>query len=89
MKKNRWFGLALVATMMGASFSACSNDAEEVLAQESEIRLTSEINPSRVTSDLQSEQIADGQKIGVTITGSKSGNDYVNKLWTSDGEGGL
>ena len=89
MKKSKLFGLALVATMMGASFSACSNDAEEVLAQESEIRLTSEINPSRVTSDLQSEHIADGQKIGVTITGSKSGNDYVNKLWTSDGEGGL
>lgn len=89
MKRNRWFGLALAATIMGASFSACSNDAEEVLAQESEIRLTSEITPSRVTSDLQSTQIAEGQKIGVTITGSKSGNDYVNKLWTSDGEGGL
>ena len=79
--------MALVATM--ASFSACSNDAEEVLAQEREIRLTSEITPSRVTSDLQSTQIAEGQKIGVTITGSKSGNDYVNKLWTSDGEGSL
>ena len=87
MKKTKLFGLALVATM--ANFSACSNDAEEVLAQESEIRLTSEITPSRVTSDLQSTQITEGQKIGVTITGSKSGNDYANKLWTSDGEGGL
>ena len=87
MKKTKLFGWALVASMM--SLSACSNDAEEVLTQESEIKLTSEITPSRAASNLQSEQIEEGQQIGVTITGSKSGDNYVNKLWTTDGEGGL
>lgn len=89
MKKTKLFGWALVATMLGIGFSACTNETEEVLTQESEIKLTSEITRSRVTSDLQSEQLEEGRTIGVTITGSKSGNDYVNKLWTSDGEGGL
>ena len=89
MKKTKLFGWAFIAFMMCSGFSACSNDAEDVLAQESEIKLTSEITPSRVVSDLQSEQIEEGQQIGVTITGSKSGNDYVNKLWTADGNGGL
>jgi len=88
MKKNRWFGLALVATMMGASFSACSNDAEEVLAQESEIKLTSEITPSRVTSlDYQSTQIVSGQQVGVTITGAKS--DHNNVAWEARANGAL
>lgn len=89
MKKTKLFGWALVAYMMGASFSACTNEADEVLAQESEIKLTSEITRSRVISDLQSEQLEESRTIGVTITGSKSGDDYVNKPWTSDGEGGL
>ena len=88
MKKNRWFGLALVATMMGASFSACSNEAEEVLAQESEIKLTSEITPSRVTSlDYQSEQIVKGQQVGVTIAGAKS--EHKNVAWTVGTDGAL
>ena len=88
MKKTKLFGWALVATMMGVSFSACSNDAEEVLAQESEIRLTSEITPSRVASNLQSDQIVEGQQIGVTITGFHDVT-YSNKPWTADGNGGL
>ena len=68
MKKTKLFGWAFVAYMMGANFSACSNDAEEVLAQESEIRLTSEITPSRVVDlDLQSTKIIEGRKVGVTI----------------------
>ena len=87
MKKTKLFGLVLIAAI--SSFTACSNDTEEVFAKESEIRLTSEITPSRVTSDLQSTQLASNRSIGVTIAGSKSGDDYVNKLWTSDGEGGL
>ena len=88
MKKNRWFGLALVATIMGASFSACSNEAEEVLAQESEIKLTSEITPSRVTSlNYQSTQIVEGQQIGVTITGAKS--EHNNVAWTAGVNGTL
>ena len=88
MKKNRWFGLALVATMFGASFSACSNEAEEVLAQESEIKLTSEITPSRVTSlDYQSEQIVKGQQVGVTITDAKS--EHVNINWEAQEDGTL
>lgn len=88
MKKTKLFGWALVATMMGVSFSACSNDAEEVLAQESEIRLTSEITPSRAASYLQSDQIVEGQQIGVTITGFDDVT-YSNKPWTADGNGGL
>ena len=68
MKKTKLFGLAFLATTICSSFSACSNDAEEVLAQESEIKLTSEITPSRVTSlDYQSTQIIEGQQVGVTI----------------------
>ena len=88
MKKTKLFGWALVATMMGVSFSACSNDAEEVLAQESEIRLTSEITPSRAASNLQSDQIVEGQQIGVTITGFDDVT-YSNKPWTADGNGRL
>ena len=86
MKKTKLFGWALVASMM--SLSACSNDAEEVLAQESEIRLTSEITPSRAASNLQSDQIVEGQQIGVTITGFDDVT-YSNKPWTADGNGGL
>ena len=53
MKKTKLFGWALFASMI--SLSACSNDAEEVLAQESAKILTSEITPSRVVDlDLQS-----------------------------------
>ena len=89
MKKTKLSGWALVATMLGIGFSACTNETEEVLTQESEIKLTSEITRSRVISDLQSEQLEESRTIGVTITGSKSGDDYVNKPWTSDGEGGL
>lgn len=86
MKKSKLFGLALVATM--ASFSACSNDAEEVLAQESEIKLTSAITPSRVTSlDYQSTQIVEGQQVGVTITGAKS--EHNNVAWSVGEDGAL
>lgn len=86
MKKSKWFGLALVATM--ASFSACTNEAEEMLAQESEIKLTSEITPSRVTSlDYQSTQIVEGQQVGVTITGAKS--EHNNVAWTAGANGTL
>ena len=88
MKKTKLFGWALVATMMGVSFSACSNDAEEVLAQESEIRLTSEITPSRVTSlDYQSTQIIEGQQVGVTIIGAK--DEHNNVAWTVGQDGAM
>jgi hypothetical protein len=84
MKKTKLFGWVLMAL---ASFSACTNDAEEVLAQESEIKLTSEITPSRVTNqELQSTQIVPGQKVGVTITGAKS--EHKNVAWTA-GENGV
>lgn len=83
MKKTKLFGLALIATM--TSFSACTNDAEEVLTQESEIKLTSEITPSRAASNLQSTQIVKGQQVGVTITGAKS--EHKNVAW-SVGENG-
>ena len=86
MKKTKLFGWALFASMI--SLSACSNDAEEVFAQENEIRLTSEITPSRVTSlDYQSTQIVEGQQIGVTITGVKS--EHKNVAWNVGEEGEL
>lgn len=79
MKKNKLFGLALLAIM--SSFTACTNDAEEMLSQESEIKLTSEITPaSRVTSlDYQSTQIISGQQVGITITGAKA--EHKNVAW--------
>lgn len=86
MGKTKLLGLALIATM--ASFTACTNDAEEVLAQESEIKLTSEITPSRVASlDYQSTQIVEGQQVGVTITGAK--NEHKNVAWTVGADGSL
>ena len=59
MKTQYLFGFALAATM--ASFTACTNDTEEALSVKNEIRLTSGIIPSRVTTlDFQSTQIAEG-----------------------------
>lgn len=87
MKKTKLFGWAFVATMMGASFSACTNDAEEVITQKNEVKLTSEITPSRVTNqELQSTQIVPEQKVGVTITGAKA--EHKNVAWTA-GENGV
>ena len=88
MKKTKLFGWALVATTICSSFSACSNDAEEVLAQESEIRLTSEIMPSRVVDlDLQSTKIIEGRKVGVTIWGAK--DSHKNIAWEASADGTL
>ena len=88
MKQTPLFGWALVATMLGTGFSACTNEAEEVLTQESEIKLTSEITPSRVTSlDYQSTQIVEGQQIGVTIIGAKS--EHNNVAWSVGEDGAL
>lgn len=79
MKKTKVFGLALIATM--TSFSACTNDAEEVLTQESEIKLTSEVIPTSrtLTQDLQSTSIAANRQVGITITGAKG--PHSNKPW--------
>ena len=75
MKKTKLFGWTFVASMIG--FFACTNNAEEVLTQESEIRLTSEITLSRAISDLQSTQIVEGQQVGVTIIGAKSRHNNI------------
>ena len=87
MKKTKLFGLALIAAM--TSFSACTNDAEEVLTQENEIKLTSEITPSRAASNLQSTQIVAGQEVGVTITGIKEGQEHNNIAWSVGDNGAL
>ena len=85
MKRNKLLVLALLVAM--TSFSACTNDAEEVLTQENEIKLTSEITASRVASlDYQSTQIVKGQLVGVTITGAKS--EHNNIAW-SVGDNGV
>ena len=79
MKKTKLFGLALIATM--TSFSACTNDAEEALTQESEIKLTSEVIPTSrtLTQDLQSTSIVANRQVGITITGAKG--PHSNKPW--------
>ena len=86
MKKNYLLNLA-IATIV-ASLSACSNDSEDILSQGNEIRLTSEIIPSRVTAlNCQSTQIVEGQKVGVTITGASSAHNNV--AWTAGADGSL
>lgn len=68
-------------------FSACSNETEDLL-QKDEIRLTSEIIPSRVAAlDYQSTQIVSGQKVGVTIVGAKEAHN--NQAWTAGNNGEL
>ena len=84
MKKSKLFGWALMAL---ASLSACTDNAGDVLAGENEIRLTSEITPSRVTSlDYQSTQIVPGQEVGITITGAKAAHKNVAWRVGEDGE---
>jgi len=84
MKKTQLLKLALLAIV--ACFTACNNNAEEMLGQE--IRLTGKITPSRVTSlDYQSTQIIEGQQIGVTITGAQ--NKHDNVVWTAGTKGTL
>ena len=86
MKRTKLLGLALVAAM--ASFTACTNNAEEVLTQEKEIRLTSEITPSRVADpELQSTQIVSGRQVVVTITGATT--DHNNVAWSVGNNGAL
>lgn len=86
MKRNKLLVLALLVAV--TSFSACTNDAEEVLTQENEIKLTSEITATRVASmDYQSTQIVKGQQVGVTITGAKS--EHNNIAWSVGDNGTL
>ena len=85
MKKSKLFGWAFMAL---ASLSACTDNADDVLAGENEIRLTSEIAPSRVTSlDYQSTQIVPGQEVGITITGAKAA--HKNVAWRVGEDGVL
>lgn len=89
MKKYTWFGWTLVAIMTGASFTACTNETEEVFTQSNEIKLTSAITPaSRVANQLmQSTQIVTAQEVGVTITGAKS--EHNNVKWLAEEDGSL
>ena len=88
MKSFKMIGLALMATLTGVSFSTCTSETEEVLGQDTEIRLTSEITPSRVTSlNYQSTQIVANQQVGVTITGAKT--THNNVAWTAGADGAL
>lgn len=79
MGKTKLLGLALIATM--TSFSACTNEAEEILTQEDEIKLSSEIAPTSrtLTQNLQSTSIAANRQVGITITGAKG--THNNKPW--------
>ena len=83
MKKTKLLGWFLMGL---TTITSCTNDAEDMLAPE--IKLTSEIMPSRVTSlDYQSTRIVEGQQIGVTITGAKS--EHRNIAWTAGANGAL
>jgi len=87
MKIKDLFKLAFVATV--ASFTACENITDELIGNNSEIRLTSSINPvTRATNqNLQATQIVTGQQVGVTITGAKS--EHNNVAWTAGESGAL
>ena len=85
MKKSKLFGWAFVAL---AGLSACTDDAGDAFAGEYEIRLTSKIAHSRVTSlDYQSTQIVQEQEVGITITGAKS--THKNVAWNVGEDGKL
>ena len=85
MKKRKLLGWAFIAL---ASITSCTNNTEEILTRECEIRLTSEITPSRVTSlDYQSTQIVKGQQVGITITGAKT--EHKNVAWAAGENGSL
>ena len=84
MKKRKLLGWAFIAL---ASITSCTNNTEEILTQECEIRLTSEITPSRASQDLQSTQIVEGQQVGVTIIGGKS--EHKNVAWSAGTDGAL
>lgn len=85
MKKNKLLEWTFIAL---ATITSCTNDTEEIYTQENEIKLTSEITPSRVTSlDYQSTQIVKDQQVGVTITGAKS--EHKNVVWNVGEEGEL
>ena len=76
-----------MAVMALTSITSCCNDSEDFQKPSDEIRLTSEIAPTRVVSpDYQSTRIVEGQQVGVTITGAKSG--HRNVAWYV-GEGGV
>ena len=85
MKRSKLLGWTFMAL---ASITSCSEDTD-VLTQKSEIKLTSEITPSRVTSlDYQSTQIVEGQQVGVTIAGAKT-DDHNNVAWSVGENGAL
>ena len=82
MKIFRLIGFATIFC-----FIACNN-AEESPIHGTEIKLTSKITPSRVTSlDYQSAQIVEGQQVGVTITGAQ--NEHNNVPWKVGADGAL
>ncbi len=89
MKKTKLFGLAIVATLMGASFSACTNEADEVLAQESEIKLTSQLesNSRTTNTQLQSTSIVANRSVGISIANAK--NPHNNIAWKVNADGSL
>ena len=84
MKINKLLGWAFMAL---ATITSCSEDTD-VLTQESEIKLTSEITPSRVTAlEYQSTQIVAGQQVGVTIIGATTSHNNV--VWNVGENGAL
>ena len=87
MKNTKLFGWFLIAAMV--SFSACTNEAEETLAQESEIKLTSEVMPASrtLTQNLQSTSIVSNRKVGITIIGAK--DTHSNKQWKVEADKSL
>ena len=89
MKTYRLVCLFLVDIILSYCCSACTTETEEFFVQDGSICLRSEIvSTSRVTDQsLQSTQIAEGQQVGVTITGAVS--DHENIAWVVGKNGSL
>ena len=84
MEKRILLGWVFIAL---ASITSCTY-TEEIHTQECEIRLTSEIIHSRITSqDYQSKQIVENQQVGVTIIGAQS--EHENVAWNAGAHGAL
>ena len=89
MKKVKILGWALMAILTGTNFTSCTNEANDILSQGNEIKLTSAITPASRTNNTncQSTMIVKGQQIGVTTSGAKE--DHNNSPWEAGENGSL
>ena len=96
MKTYRLISRLMAAVLLSCCFFACSGEDEEVFENNKDkdkdktvVNLNSKIVPISGATDqgLQSTQIVEGQKVGVTITGAAS--VHKNVAWTVGKNGSL